>query len=77
MEENCKPHSRFAFKRKKHFRRRPFSEQNIDQLFFGRRDFIWRSLVRSQIPNQLQDNGHVFQSRWTNLEIFRRFHFAS
>ena len=77
MEENCKSDGQLSLKRKENFRRWPFAKQNINELFFSRRNLVRRSLVRSQIPNQFQDNGHVLHSRWTNLEIFRRFHFAS
>jgi len=74
IKENGKPDRCIAFKRKKHFCRRPFTEQNIDQLFFRCSDFVWRALIRSQIANELQNDWHVRDPSRTDLEIFNSVH---
>ena len=76
MKENCETDWRFSFKREKHFRRRPFPEQNIDKLFFRRGDFVRRALIRRQIANQFQDDWHIFHARRTNLEISKLLHLS-
>jgi len=77
MEENCKSDGQLSLKRKENFRRWPFAKQNINELFFSRRNFARRTLVRRQIANELKNDRHVLYARRTNLEIFRRLHFAS
>src|SRR4029077_12462371 len=59
VKVNCKPDRRFLFKSEQNFRHRPFTEQNINQLFLSRDDLVRRALIRRQIANELQNDRHI------------------
>src|SRR4029077_9917002 len=77
VKVNCEPNRRFSLENNEDFRGRSFPKQSIDKLLLCRGHLVWRTLIRRQIPNQFQDDWHVFHASRTNLEFVRRLHSAS
>lgn len=66
MKENSKADCGFIFKREQNFRRRFFTEQNLNESFFGRSHFIRSAFISCERPDQLKDNRHVFDASRAN-----------